>query len=132
MNDSRFETLARDTADLLHTVTVGDLGEFETLLMVLLQRPVEVRNGVDGPNPGPALEVILDWQHGFFEPYPFSLLHLVRECLDLATDLATHSADDSADDRPALAGLGDAALVRELQQALGLARLLPLLDDAED
>ncbi len=71
VTDTRFSTLFDSTVDLLSGVHIDDVGDIETLLMFLFDRPMGVAEGWDDDDA--ALDVIVhgnDRSHGFTHPFP--------------------------------------------------------------
>ena len=129
--DSRFETEADDVEHLLSVMDIDELEELATLLMVLLMRPVVVEEGWNAESETPCLEIILagdEHSIGTTYEFPASVLQLVGDCIETATELGPYDAAPHQDAAHELSALDRHALVGVLQRALGQVRLLSLSD----
>ena len=132
MADRRFSTTTRDVADLLGTLDVDQVGDIETLLILLFDWniSVEVANDDEG-------EVVVDvtvWADdigiGCMHPFPLSLLEIVAACAETISDFVTGLASDvtSSDRARAVQEMGEDERVAALQDALGKVRVFNLLE----
>ena len=129
MSDARFTTVCDDVEHLLAAVDVDDIGDVETLLMFLFNRPVGVAEGsslIDGPE---TIEFAIDGRDDgvcFGLEFPMSVVDLVRSCADDVADLGPYSGDG---DEPDVAGMSEAELLSALQLALGQVRIFNLMNE---
>ncbi len=130
MTDTRFSTLFDSTVDLLSGVHIDDVGDIETLLMFLFDRPMGVAEGWDDDDA--ALDVIVhgnDRSHGFTYPFPMSVIELARSCAETVDELGPLIVNPIApEESPDVSTMSDAELVTSLQQALGQVRLFNMME----
>lgn len=135
MTDTRFTAVVDDTEELLNVVDIDDIGDVETLLMVLFARPVVVEEVWNLDRAETSLEVVIqgnDEAIGSTFDFPLSVIGLVRSCAHTANDLGPYGVDASqADDASHVAALDDDQLVTALQGALGKVRLFNLMEAGE-
>lgn len=131
MTDTRFETAFEDPDDLLSGVDVDEIGDVETLLMVLFARPVVVDEVSDGGGI-PSLEVIIhgnDGAIGSVYAFPLSIIELTRSCAETVDELGAYTRDGvAAEETLDVSAMSDGELITALQQALGKVRLFSMLD----
>lgn len=133
MTDTRFTTVFEDIEELLAVVDLDDVDDLDTLIMILLGRPVVVAEGWDDEQDVDALDVRVpggELSAGVIEPFPMSVLDLARSSAELARDIGPYVPDGE----PPVEGtdvlsLNDDELIDALQRALGQVRLFNLLDD---
>ena len=133
MTDSRFTTVFDDLEELLAGVDVDDIDDLETLVMVLLGRPVVVVESWDDEEGRQALDVRVlggELTAGVLDPFPVSMLELARSSAELAQDIGPYAPPG---EQPIqgndVVSLSDDQLIEGLQRALGQVRLFNLLDD---
>lgn len=135
MTDTRFETVFEDTDDLLGGVDVDEIGDVETLLMVLFARPVALNEVWDDEGVTPSLEVIIqgnDEAIGSDRAFPLSVIELTRSCAETVDELGPYTRDGvPAEESLDVSAMSDGDLITALQQALGKVRLFNMLDDGE-
>ena len=133
MTDSRFTTVSGDLEELLAVVDLDEIDDLETLLMVLLGRPVVVAEGWDDDRDVTALDVRVlggELTAGVLDPFPLSVMELARSSAELARDIGPYvAAGEPPIQGSDVLSLGDEELINALQRALGQVRLLSLLDD---
>ena len=133
MTDSRFTTVTGDLEELLAVVDLDEIDDLETLLMVLLGRPVVVAEGWDDDRDVTALDVRVlggELTAGVLDPFPLSVMELARASAELARDIGPYvAAGEPPIQGSDVLSLGDEELINALQRALGQVRLLSLLDD---
>lgn len=133
MTDSRFTTVFDDVEELLAGVDLDDIDDLETLVMVLLGRPVVVAESWDDEEGRQALDVRVlggELTAGVLDPFPLSVMELARSSAELARDIGPYAPDGE----PPIQGidvllLNDDDLIEALQRALGQVRLFNMLDD---
>lgn len=134
MTDTRFETVFEDTDDLLSGVDVDEIGDVETLLMILFARPVEV-NEVSYEGGTPSLEAIIhgnDGAIGSVYAFPLSIIELTRSCAETVDELGPYTPDGvDAEKTLDVPAMSDGELITALQQALGKVRLFSMLDGGD-
>ncbi|WP_445257339.1 hypothetical protein [Nocardioides aurantiacus] len=135
MTDSRFERVFEDIDDLLAGVDVDEIGDIETLLMVLFARPVVLNEVWDDEGVTPSLEVIIqgnDEAIGSVHAFPLSVIELTRSCAETVDELGPYTRDGvAAEESIDVSAMTDGHLITALQQALGKVRLFNMLDDGE-
>ena len=128
MTDTRFTTAVDDTKALLTLVDLDEIGDLESLLMLLLARPVSVEELRDEGHDEITLEVFLygkgEANSGFVD-FPMSLVDLVRSCAEIGDDLIPYGEASSLPDVRTLAA---DELLTVAQRALGKVRLLSMSD----
>lgn len=133
MTDSRFTTVFDDLEELLAGVDIDDIDDLETLVMVLLGRPVVVAESWDDERDVPALDVrVLGGEPtaGVLDPFPLSVMELARSSAELARDIGPYApAGEPPIQGIELLSLNDDDLIEALQRALGQVRLFNMLDD---
>ena len=135
MTDTRFTTVVDDTEELLNVVDIDDIGDVETLLMLLFARPVGVEEVWDADRDETSLEVVLqgnDEAIGSTFDFPLSVIELVRSCAYTVDDLGPYGVEaPQADDVLNVTALGDDELITVLQGALGKVRIFHMIGDGE-
>jgi hypothetical protein len=131
MSDTRFTTVCDDLENLLATVDVDEIGDIETLMMFLFDRPIAVSEGdslIGGPE---MIEFTIDGRDDgvcFGLEFPMSVVEFVRSCADDVSDLGPYAVGG---DEPDVAGMSEEELVAALQQALGQVRIYNLMNADE-
>ena len=132
VTDTRFTTVFDAADDLLRVVDIDEIGDVETLLMYLFDRPIGINEVWNGETRAASLEVVLpDGAEaiGSVYDFPMSIIELTRACAQMVDDLGPNSRDvltrEKSGDGSAL---GDAELITALQQALGKVRLFNMTD----
>lgn len=135
VTDSRFTNVADGIDDLLNLLEIDALDDFETLLMILFDRPLGVDEAWDDEGVV-SLEVIVhgnDGSIGSVYDFPLSVMTLARSCAETVADLGPYGDDGastSAEPQDVLA-MTDEELISALQQALGEFRIFSLMDALE-
>ena len=133
MTDPRFTTAPDQLAALLDGADLDEVGDIETLLMVLLDRPMSVEPAWDDETEAEALDVRIhgnEFVAGFAHDFPLSLVGLARSCAEVAEDLGPYTAGTTGGGvRHDVLAMSDGELVAALRDALGMVRLSNLLDD---
>lgn len=129
MTDTRFTTVADDPYELVEIVDVDSLEDIETLLMILFDRPIRVREeDVEGLD-ATSLEVIVGESSGVstgtVHDFPINLLEIVRGTAQTVADVGPY--DGSTQEVPDFVAMSDSELIAALQGALGNVRLYNLL-----
>ncbi len=132
MTDPRFTTVFDGVDDLLSVVDVDEVGDIETLLMFLFDRPVGVEEAWDDDGVATGLDVLVRGNAediGSVYEFPMSILELARACAQTADELGPFAQNGTAPGEvPSALGMGDAELITALQRALGKVRLLNMMD----
>ncbi|KRA37911.1 MULTISPECIES: hypothetical protein [unclassified Nocardioides] len=120
--------------DLLGVVDVDELGDIETFLMFLLERPVRVESAWDDEGIESALDVHVrgdEWSMSSAYDFPLSLIELARSCAETAVELGpfTGSGASPSTEPCDLVAMSDADLIAEMQGALGKVRIFNLMED---
>jgi hypothetical protein len=134
--DSRFTTVADGIDDMLNLVEIDELGDIETLMMFLFDRPVGLDQVWDDEGVSVALDVSVpgdDESIGSVYEFPFSVMALVRSCADTVADLGpyTHDGASASSEAQDVLSMSDAELITALQQGLGKVRIFNLMDADE-
>lgn len=133
MTDSRFTRVFDDLEELLAVVDLDDVDDLDTLIMVLLGRPVVVAEGWDDEQDVDALDFTVlggELSAGVLEPFPLSVLDLARSSAELARDIGPYTpAGEPPIHGTDLLSLSEDELIEALQRSLGQVRLFNLLDD---
>jgi hypothetical protein len=88
--DPRFTTVYGDLDELLNLVDIDDVGDVETMLMFVFDRPIGVDVELDDAGLPAALHVLArgnEGDIGSVYPFPMSLLELVHWCASIVKDL---------------------------------------------
>ena len=133
MKDSRFTTVCADLEELRGVVDIDDVNDLDTLVMILLDRPVSVSEGWEDEHDVPALDVRIsdgELSLGVLETFPMSVLELARSAGELARDVGPYAPPGE----PPIQGndvlsLSDDELITAVREALGRVRIFNLLDD---
>jgi len=133
--DARFETEFDDVEELLIGVDI-ELDDLETLLMVLLARPVGIDEACEDDAASTSLEVTISGNKSATRStyeFPTSVIQLVRSCAQSARELGAYNANDVglAEEVPDFLKMAGPAVVTRLQQALGQVRLFSMIEDDE-
>jgi hypothetical protein len=135
VEDPRFTTVHDGPADLLAGLDVDDVGDVETLLMALLDRPVSVAEARNDETDVDALDVRIhgdEYVAGYLHDFPLSVVELARSGAEVARDLGPYTkGSDHIAGRHDVLSMGDDDLVAALIDALGQVRLFNMLDDDE-
>jgi len=133
MTDSRFTTVFDDLEELLAGVDLDDIDDLETLVMVLLGRPVMVAESWDDEEGRQALDVLVlgsELTAGVLDPFPLSVMELARSSAELAREIGPYAP---AGEQPIhgndVLSLSEDELIEALQSSLGQVRLFNLLND---
>lgn len=134
--DSRFTTVADGIVDLLNLVDIDELGDVETLLMLLFGRPVSVGEAWNDEGISVSLDLVVpssDGNIGAIYEFPLSVMALVRSCAETVGNLGpqAHDGGSSSTETPDVLAMTDAELIAALQQALGMVRIFNLMDADE-
>lgn len=132
MTDSRFWNEVGSTAELLDGIDLDDMGDLETLLMIVLDRPITVREVASEAGAPSALEVIVHgdpYSTGTVHEFPVSVTELVRAAAETAREMGPYAPDSGEPDSTTLAEIGDLELTGALQRALGQVRIHNLMYD---
>jgi hypothetical protein len=137
MRDTRFWTVCEELDELITTVDIDGIGDVETLLMFLLQRPVGVDCAWTEDGDVVGLEITItgtDQQVVFSQEFPMSAVQLVRSCAEIVADLGPYVADaaEPAEESPDVLALSDEELTTSLQQALGKVRVFKVMYPDEE
>ncbi|CCH78208.1 hypothetical protein BN12_2620023 [Nostocoides japonicum T1-X7] len=134
MIDTRFTTVVEGVDDLLSVVDIEDIGDIETLLMVLFARPLRIDELWDDEGGPHSLEFIIhgnDATTRSVHEFPLSIIGLARSCAEMVDEVGPDSRGAAAADAtPEVSAMNDDELIGALQQALGEVRLLTMMDDA--
>ncbi len=132
MTDPRFTTVFDGADDLLSVVDVDEVGDIETLLMFLFDRPVGVEEAWDDDGVATGLDVLVRGNAediGSVYEFPMSILELARACAQTADEIGPFARNGTAPaEAPSVLGMGDAELITALQQALGKVRLFNMME----
>lgn len=132
MTDTRFTTVFDDLDELLSVVDIDVVGDIETLLMLLLSRPVGVYVVSNDAGAASSIEVIVqgnDESIGSTYEFPMSVMELARSCADSVDELGPYTRDGfTPGESPDIAAMSDDELITALQQALGKVRLFNMMD----
>lgn len=132
MTDTRFTTVFDDLDELLRVVDIDVVGDIETLLMLLLSRPVGVCVVSNDAGAASSIEVIVqgnDESMGSTYEFPMSVMELARSCADSVDELGPYTRDEfTPGESPDIAAMSDDELITALQQALGKVRLFNMMD----
>ena len=137
MTDTRFWTVCDDLDEFIATVDIDEIGDLETLLMFLLQRPVSVDYAWTENGDVADLEITItanDQQVVSSQDFPMSVVQLVRSCAETVATLGPYVPDVAAtgDESPDVLSLRDEELTTALQQALGKVRMFKLMYPDEE
>lgn len=131
MFDSRFETPVTDIDHLLAVVDIDQIEDLDTTLMILLDRPIEIRLELDDDGDDIGVEVVVFGDHGaqgVVLEYPVTVLDLTRAAAENERDLGPYT---QGRDPHAISGLdtaSDADLIHALKSALGSVRMINMLE----
>jgi hypothetical protein len=132
MTDTRFETIFADADDLLGGVDLDEIGDVETLLMLLFARPVVLNEVWVDEGVTPSLEFIVqgnDEAIGSVYAFPLSVIELARSCAETVDELGPHTREGvAAEETLDVSAMSDGELITALQQALGKVRIFSMLD----
>ena len=129
MRDTRFWTVCDELDELITTVDIDGIGDVETLLMFLLQRPVGVDCAWTEDGDVVGLEITItgnDQQVVSTPKFPLSVVQLVRSCAETVATLGPYDADAPAEATDLLT-LNDEQLTTAMQQALGKVRVFKMM-----
>jgi hypothetical protein len=130
--DTRFTTVFDDPDDLLRVVDIDEIGDIETLLMFLFDRPIGIDEVWNGEAVAASLEVVLSGSAdaiGSVYDFPVSIIELTHACAHMVDDLGPYSRDGFTEEESAdVSAIGDTELITALQQALGKVRLFKMTD----
>lgn len=134
--DARFSTECADLQKLLDTVNVDSLGDIETFLMFLFDRPVGVEHLEDDEGEG-AIEIRLWDDHGDVEGtsrFPVSLEMLVLLCAANDDRLGPYTKTGTAHPRgsQSLSTMTAPELTGAMTDALGKMRIFNLMNETEE
>ena len=102
MTDPRFTTVFDGVDDLLSVVDVDEVGDIETLLMFLFDRPVGVEEAWDDEGVATGLDVLVRGNAediGSVYEFPMSILELARACAQTADELGPFAQNGTAPER---------------------------------
>jgi hypothetical protein len=117
---------------LLDGIQLDDVGDLETLLMILLDRPITVREVASEAGAPNALEVIVHgdpYSTGTVHEFPVSVTDLVRASAETAREMGSNAPDSGEPESTTLADMDDLELTGALQRALGRVRVYNLMYD---
>jgi len=129
--DSRFYSQATDRDGLLSTLDVDSLDEFETFLMYLLNRAMNVSELYDDEMvPQIFVHTFGDLASPYWQfEYPLSVAEVVRQCLSDAETAGPYEGDEAGMERNRrLGNADDVDLNKEMVKALGKTRIYALLE----
>lgn len=133
MTDALFTTRFAALDDLLAGLDVDDLGDLETLLMFLLDRPIGLAHVVE--DDVASLEVIVhgnEFAVGSLVDFPVSAVEVARSGAATADDLGPYAREGFIADEPQyVLAMSDADLITALQQALGKVRVFNIVNEDE-
>ena len=134
MRDTRFWTVCDEVDELITTVDIDGIGDVETLLMFLFQRPVGVDYAWTEDGDVADLEITItgsDQQVVSTHEFPTSVAQLVRSCAETVAILGPYEADNPAESTDLLT-LNDEQLTAAMQQALGKVRVFKMMYPDEE
>ena len=134
MTDTRFWTVCDELDELIATVDIDGIGDVETMLMFLFQRPVGVDYAWTENGDVADLEITMtgnDQQVVSTQKFPISVVHLVRFCAETVATLGPYDVDTPAES-PDLLTLNDEQLTTAMQQALGKVRMFKMMYPDEE
>lgn len=146
MFDTRFTTIAKDMSELITALDVDDVGDIETLLIVLFRCPITVEELSDDDDDA-SFEVIAwndDMGIGTRFAFPLSMVDLALGFELTVSDLRSTEDDEPHDDRadddepdedtdvPDLQAMDEGELITTLQRALGQVRIYNMLHKSDE
>lgn len=132
MTDSRFCNQVGSTAELLDGIQLDDVGDLGTLLMILVDRPITIREVAGETGAPSALEVIVHgdpYSTGTVHEFPVSATELVRASAETAREMGSDAPVSSEREWTTLSEMDDRELIGALQRALGRVRVYNLMLD---
>lgn len=132
VTDTRFTKVFDSPDDLLRVVDIDEIGDVETLLMFLFDRPIGINEVWNGEALAASLQVVLPGSAeaiGSVYDFPMSIIELTRACAHMVDDLGPNSrAGFTRKESVDVSATGDTELITALQQALGKVRLFNMTD----
>ena len=133
VSDPRFTTVFEDLEELLNLVDIDGVGDLETLLMFLFDRPIGVDVDWDDDGLASGLHVLVRGNEGDVGSayhFPMSVLELVGLCASTVQDLGPYTRPDSfRTETHDVLGMNVDELLTALQQALGKVRIFNMVED---
>lgn len=118
--------------DLLRVVDIDEIGDVETLLMFLFDRPIGIDELGKAKLSRPRWRVVLPGSGeaiGSVYDFPLSIIEPTRACVHMVDDLGPNSRDGFTPEESAdVSAMGNAEDITALQQALGKVRFFNMMD----